>query len=208
MFTRIRLLTLSCALLALSASPNGALAHGSVALEDDLCAIQIGYFKAHFKIFLPSSHQHDDFCEDLPAAGESIFVMEYVHSGLGAVPIDFRIIENVTGMGTFARWEHVQAIEDLEAVTVLYRPPEVVPDVFTIMHRFADTGEYIGIVTAATEHGDPYTAVFPFEVGFTGLGYWPLIVLIAIALQLNYWFMSGRFGRRDRRPVRPVEVSR
>ncbi len=208
MFTRIRPLGLVWALLALSMSPIDARAHGSVALEDDLCAIQIGYLKAHFKIYLPNTHQHEDFCEDLPAAGESIFIMEYVHSGLGTVPIDFRIVENVTGMGSFARWEHVQDIENLDAVTVLYRPPEIVPDVFRVLHRFADPGEYIGIVTAATEQGEPYTAVFPFEVGFTGLGYWPLIVLLAIGLQLNYWFMSGRFSRRDRRPVRPVEIPR
>lgn len=207
MLERIRLRLCACALLFSLVCPNAALAHGSVALEDDLCAIQIGYLKAHFKIYLPNSHQHEDFCEDLPAAGESIFIMEYVHSGLGAVPIDFRIIRNVTGMGSFARWEHVQQIEDLDEVTVFYRPPEIVPDVFTVLHRFADSGEYVGIVTAATEQGEPYTAVFPFEVGFTGLGYWPLIVLLAVLLQLNYWYMSGRFRRRDTRPIKAVELS-
>ena len=203
------MLALGFAVLAVGGlSGQPAAAHGSVALEDDLCAIQIGYLKAHFKIYLPQSHQHEDFCEDLPATGESVFVMEYVHSGLGEVPIDFRIIENVTGMGNFARLQHVEEIGDLEAVTVHYQPPEIVPDVFSMLFRFYEPGEYIGIVTAET--GDPngiYTAVFPFEVGFTGFGYWPLILLLVIVLQLNYWFMSGRFSRGTKQRVHAIPAA-
>ena len=97
--------------------PHPATAHGSVSAEEDLCAIKIGYFKAHFKIYVPEESGRDDYCEDIPAVGASIFVMEYLHSGLGEIPIDFRIIRDVTGMGTFARWEDVQAIDDLEAVS-------------------------------------------------------------------------------------------
>ena len=174
-----------------------AMAHGSVSAEEDLCAIKIGYFKAHFKIYVPEESGRDDYCEDIPAVGASIFVMEYLHSGLGEIPIDFRIIRDVTGMGTFARWEDVQEIDDLDAATVFYQPPDIVPDVFTVMYGFDQPGDYIGIVTARPSDQDTvYTAVFPFEVGFTGFGYWPLIVLIVAALQFNYWFMSGKFSRR------------
>ena len=134
--------------------------------------------------------------------------MEYQHQGLGNVPIDFRIIRNVTGMGSFARWEHVEAIDDLDAVTVLYQPPSVVPDVFSLLHRFDEPGEFVGIVTAAVDDTKPYTAVFPFEVGFTGFGYWPLIALLAIVLQLNYWFMSGRLRRRRSSPVHAVPAAK
>ena len=186
--------------LATAASP-----HGSVALEDDLCAIQIGYLKAHFKIYLPRERGHDQFCEDIPATGESVFVMEYIHRGLGEIPIDFRIIRNVTGLGSFARWDDVEALGDLDQITELYLPPAVVADVFTVMHRFDEPGEFIGVVTAAAPNGAaPYTAVFPFEVGFTGFGYWPLIVLLVIALQLNYMFMRGWLGRRKN--LRPVAM--
>lgn len=193
-------------LLGLLISSSPAAAHGSVALEDDLCAIQIGYLKAHFKVYLPLTHQHRDFCEDLPAGGESVFVMEYQHSGLSDVPIDFRIIRNVTGMGTFARWEHVAEIEDLDTVTVFYQEPRVAPDVFSVLHRFDEDGEFIGIVTAAVDASNPYTAVFPFEVGFTGFGYWPVIVLLVLALQLNYWLMSRR--RRKRPTIRAVAATK
>ena len=133
--------------------------------------------------------------------------MESLHSGLGDIPIDFRIIEDVTGMGRFARRQDVEAIEDLDAVTVFYQPPSVVPDVFTVLHEFDRTGDFIGVVTAVPDDGgEPYIAVFPFEVGFTGFGYWPLIVLLAIVIQLNYWYMSGRFRRRNRARIRAVSV--
>lgn len=193
------------ALLVFPAAPGRLEAHGSVKVEDDLCAIQIGYFKAHFKIYLPESRAHDEFCEDLPESGEAVFVMEYMHSGLGEIPIDFRIIRDVTGMGRFAKAEHVEAIPDLAAVTVYYESARVKPDVFTTLYRFDEPGEYIGIVSAKPETSDtPYLAVFPFEVGFTGLGYWPVIVALVLLIQLNYLYMSRRFPFHRRSRLRAV----
>ena len=184
-----RLLASLTVLLVLAPAlfPKTAVAHGSVSAEEDLCAIKIGYFKAHFKIYVPQESGRDDYCEDIPAVGESVFIMEYLHSGLGEIPVDFRIIRDVTGMGTFARWEDVQAIDDLDAVTVFYQPPAVIPDVFTVMYNFDnEPGDYIGIVTAMPpDRSEAYTAVFPFEVGFTGFGYWPVIVFLVAALQFQ-----------------------
>lgn len=192
--------------LSLALFPEQALAHGSVSAEEDLCAIKIGYFKAHFKIYVPEETGRDDYCEDIPAVGESVFIMEYLHSGLGEIPVDFRIIRDVTGMGTFARWDDVQDIDDLDAATVFYQPPAVIPDVFTVMYHFDQPGDYIGIVTAMPpDRSEAYTAVFPFEVGFTGFGYWPLIVFLVAALQFNYWFMSGRLSRRRRAGLTVVQ---
>lgn len=194
---------------ALSVLPATADAHGSVTNEDDLCAIEIGYLRAHFKIYLPQRHGHDEFCEDLPATGESVFVMEYVHRDLGDIPLDFRIVRNVTGMGRFARLADVEAIGDLDAVTELYLPPARRPDVFTVLHRFEEPGEFIGVVTAMPAGaGEPLRAVFPFEVGFTGFGVWPLFLALAVALQLHYLYMSGRFPFRRRDRVQAVSGGR
>ncbi|MDJ0940663.1 MAG: FixH family protein [Woeseiaceae bacterium] len=174
-----------------------AYGHGGVVEEYDLCVINIGYLKAHFKIYVPQESGHEQYCEDIPVRGESIFVMEYLHEGLSEAAIDFRIIENTTGKGTFARLADVEAIEDLDAITVRYEPPSTVPEVFTLLQGFEADGEYIGIVTAATaDGGKRYTAVFPFEVGYTGIGYWPWIVAAVLVLQLNYWLMSRRRARR------------
>ena len=173
--------------------PATGLAHGGVVEEGDLCIINIGYLKAHFKIYVPQQKGHTEYCEDIPVRGESVFVMEYMHDGLSESELDFRIIRNVTGKGTFARLDDVAAIDDIDAVTVRYEPPAIVPDVFTLLQAFDQDGEYIGIVSATrSDTGGVYTAVFPFEVGYTGIGTWPWVIALLVLLQLNYWLMSRR----------------
>ena len=184
-------------LLCLANGDRTAFGHGGVVLEEDLCVINIGYLQAHFKIYLPREHQRQEFCEDIPSTGESLFVMEYLHPGLDEATIDFRVIRNVTGLGRFAVWEDVARIADLDEVTVFYHAPAIVPGVYSVIHHFDEPGEFIGIVTAALgDAGAPYTAVFPFEVGFTGFGVWPLILIAIAVLQLHLWYSGGRLQRR------------
>ena len=184
-------------------------AHGGVVEEEDLCVIKVNYLRGHFKIYQPLLDGHKEYCEDLPNATESIFVMEYLHDSLASAAVDFRIIHDVTGKGRFARWEDVADINDLDAATVFYREPVVDPDVLTVLHDFAEEGDYIGIVTASI-NGDEqiYRAVFPFEVGFTGFGYWPLFAALVIALQIQFLFTSSRFRRwREQRRVRKPKLT-
>lgn len=195
---------LSLLLLALTCCVNAqtAWAHGGVVEEDDICVIKVNYLRAHFKIYQPRTSGHEQFCEDLPAATESVFVMEYLHDALQTMPVDFRIIRDVTGKGRFARMEHVEEIVDLDGVTVFYREPMIEPDVYVISHTFAGEGDFIGIVSARNpETGVVLASVFPFEVGFTGLGYWPLIIGILVLLQIQYLVMSGRLKRWLGAPV-------
>jgi hypothetical protein len=203
-----RLLASSFAVLLLLATqaPQYAQAHGGVVEEEDLCVIKVNYLRGHFKIYQPLIDGHNEYCEDLPNATETVFVMEYLHDSLGEAAVDFRIIRDVTGKGRFARWEDVAEIDDLEAVTILYREPTVDPDVLTVIHDFKEEGDFIGIVTANVD-GDQkiYRAVFPFEVGYTGLGYWPFFILLLLAIQLQYFFMGGRFKRwRENRTAAAV----
>jgi hypothetical protein len=203
----IRLLTALIVLL-LGTAPR-ALGHGSVSADDDLCLIEIGYFTAHFKIYLPRTRQHQEFCEDLPDAGEAVFVMDYIHGDLETVAMDFRIIRNVTGLGRFASLEDVKKIEDLEGATVFYRPAAVQADVYTALHHFQEPGEYLGIVTARHGESDQvYAAVFPFQVGYFEFGYLPLFLILVALVQLGYWSMNHKqlprvlagIGSRRRRP--------
>ena len=192
----MKILQLFLVLLLVAAPWQRATAHGGVVEEEDVCVITISYLKAHFKIYQPLIDGHKEYCEDLPNATESIFVMEYLHDELARVPVDFRIIRDVTGKGRFARWQDVAAIEDLDSVTVFYQPPTIDPDVFTVLYDFEEEGDYIGVVTAAPDGNDrQHIAVFPFEVGHTGFGYWPIIVILLIAIQLHYLVSSGRVRR-------------
>ncbi len=173
--------------------PHPVFAHGGVVEEEDLCVIKVNYLRGHFKIYQPLLDGHEEYCEDLPNATESIFVMEYMHDSLANAAVDFRIVRDVTGKGRFARWEDVEAIPDLDAVTVFYREPRVDPDVLTVMHEFTEEGHFIGIVTANVTGDDQvHRAVFPFEVGYTGVGYWPFFILLLAAIQVHYLLMSGR----------------
>ena len=95
---------------------SDAWAHGGVVEEDDLCVIKVNYLRAHFKVYQPAVRGLEQFCEDLPAATQSIFVMEYQHDSLSEMEIDFRIIRDITGKGRFARLEDVEQIANIEGV--------------------------------------------------------------------------------------------
>jgi len=158
-------------------------AHGNVTLAGDACAIQIGFYSAHFAIYQPQTRQHEAYCEDIPDVTDSIFVIEYLHAVMREVPVDFRIIKDREKRGQFVMQEDIES------------------SVFLIRHEFADSGDYIGIVTAAHPTLDrTYMAVFPFHVGESDWGYLPLFIGIALLLQINYWIMTGGFTRwRDQR---------
>ena len=184
--------------------PSLTYAHGSITADGDICVIQIGFYRAHFKIFQPVTSEAQEFCEDIPDFGESIFVMEYLHQGLGSIPIDFRIINNVTGLGLFAGLQDVQEIEDIEAATVFYQGPIIESDVFTVMHKFEESGDFLGIVTARhPETGQLYTAVFPFQVGYTRFGFLPLFIMLGVLTQFAYWASTGGFSKwRERKKIK------
>lgn len=158
-------------------------------LKNDTCIIQVGFYEAHFTAYQPRSRGDEEFCEDLPDTGESLFVLDYLHDSLKEVPLEFRIIRDPTGLGRFFRLEDMQAL-DLEAHTVFHRPPTVEPGgSYQVRHVFDRPGAYVGIVTAGHPTKDKtYTAVFPFTAGVSGFP-WPwvlggLAIAVAGALAL------------------------
>jgi len=174
-----------------------AVAHGGVAFEDDRCIISIGFLTAHFTIYQPRSSGSEEFCEDIPAVSDTVFVMEYLHNFLREMPVDFRIIRDEQDFGIYARWEDVQTISDLDAVTAFYQPPQIRPaGELTVDYAFEDKGTYIGIVTA--EHPDDgrvYNAVFYFQVGGPDLGTLPWFLGLLLVLQGIYWMSNGGYAR-------------
>lgn len=176
---------------------NQAAGHGSVAFEDDRCVISINFMLAHFTVFQPELNDNEEFCEDIPDVSRSVFVMEYLHKLLTEMEIDFRIIRDIDRIGRYASWEDIEAISDIEAVTVYYESPRIESGGFyTASHEFADRGSYLGIVTAEHPFEDRnYNAVFYFQVGGADLGTIPLFIALLILLQLGYWLSSGGYQK-------------
>lgn len=191
-----RLLTLLLVLV----SP-GLQAHGSVTADADLCIIRIGFYTAHFKIYQPVRNGHREFCEDLPARGETLFVMEYLHQTLSEVPLEFRILRNPTNLGRFTRLEDLPTDPAVLAeLTEVQHSVDRAPDVLTLRHDFTEAGDYVGLVMARDPNSsERYLAVFPFEVAGSVLGWAPLGLLAALLLaQACFWWSRGRlpFARK------------
>jgi len=180
---------------------GSTLGGGGLVLEGDVCIIWIDFYSAHFTAYQPDTSGNTQFCQDLPDTGETIFVLDYLHQSLKEVPVEFRIIRDVTGLGRYVKLEQVEKIEDIEQQTVFHQPPVVRPDAsFKIEHDFTEEGAYIGIVSAGHPTNDKiYTAVFPFEVGGSNYGYlFPLVLLLA---GVAFFFVrrSARSGRVEQK---------
>jgi hypothetical protein len=191
--------TLSVALLTFPAT--GIQAGGGLVLEGDVCIIWIDFYSAHFTAYQPGTSGNKQFCRDLPNTGETIFVLDYLHQSLKEVPVDFRIIRDVTGQGQFVKLKHVKAIEDIEQHTVFYQPGVIQADAsLKIEYDFKEKGRYIGIVSAGHPSNDNvYTAVFPFEVGRSRLGYLPFIFPFLLVF---VYILRRKLGRKRITPQR------
>jgi hypothetical protein len=176
---------------------SDVLAGGGVVLQNDICKITIGFYTAHFTAYQPQTRGNQEFCEDLPDTGETIFVLDYLHSSLKEVPVSFRIIRDVSKLGRFVKWEDIEKVGDLEPYTAFYQPPVVEPGAsFRVTFDFAESGDYVGIATAGHPKGDDiYFAVFPFSVGQSGFPYAIAVCLAALAIVAAFLVRLGRIGR-------------
>ena len=189
--------TLALLLLSLTILPPTIGAHGGVFVEDDLCVIQIGFFKAHFTVYQPPTSGNEEFCEDIPGVTETLFVLEYLHDSLKQMPVDFRIIKDATGKGRAARWDDIVKLGDIEEHTVYYQRPTTAPDAtFNAEYEFAASGDFIGIVTTKQAGNEKiYRAIFPFKVGVSSLGHLPLFILLVLLVQFFYLYNNGTLHR-------------
>jgi len=143
------------------------LAHGGVSVEDDVCLIKIDRYKAHFTGYLPQERATQEFCEDIPIATQSIFVIDFISDELREMELDFRIIRDVNEIGVTATLADLGGEQAIKDATTYYAEPKLYhKGVMNIRHNFTQDGGYIGIVNAHhIETGLKYTSVFPFSVG-------------------------------------------
>ena len=176
---------------------GAALASGGVILNGDVCTIEVGFYEAQFTAYQPQTSGNEEFCENLPDTGESIFVLDYLHASMREVGVSFRIIRDTTGLGRFVQHDDIVALADIDELTVFYQPPVIKPGAsFRIEHDFAEKGEYVGIVTAGhPSKATIYNAAFPFTVGAFNFPYWTIAivvgVLFVILIRLAFVAKSG-----------------
>lgn len=192
--------TLSLQLIccAVGLLPTAIWAGGGVVMSGGECTMHIDFYSARFTAYQPETRGNEEFCENLPDLGPTIFVLDYLHPSLKEVPVDFRIIRDITNQGRFAKWEDVEALGDIEPLTVFYHPPVIRPDSsLKVEYDFVDEGKYIGVVTAGHPTNDKrYSAVFPFEVGRRSYKAW---LLLPAAMLAVFWIVTRRrrSSRRD-----------
>jgi len=158
-------------------------AHGGVSMEDDVCIIQLGPYKAHFTGYLPKERATQEFCEDIPVVTNTVFVLDFISDELREMDLDFRIVRDVKNIGPSATYEDLGGADDIERDTIFYQGPRpYAKGVVNVRYAFAQSGPYVGIVEVhhhAT--GLSYRSVFPFAVGKSNYvryaGYYLLLFL-------------------------------
>lgn len=165
---------------------------GGGVLAEDRCVVEMGFMSAHLTIYQPDTRGNEQFCDTLPDLTDTVLVLDYLHESLNQAPLEVRIIENATGQGRWAGWNDVEALDDLEALTVFHRPLDASPGgALTLEHRFEREGEYLLLITAHHPTKDVvYRTVAPLAVGGGGGGLmiWLLPVLaLLLAVAAYAW---------------------
>ena len=101
-------------ILVAGLSPNIAAAHGSVALEDDICVRRVGGNMVHFNAYQPQYEPKAHYCTEIPGEGDTFLVVDLVDPGLRTMPVGVRIVRGLN--------------ETAEEQTVAYWPPVSHPD--------------------------------------------------------------------------------
>ena len=184
-----------CAVVVLSTlqAPAG-FGHGGVSVEDDVCIIKIDRYKAHFTGYLPKERATQEFCEDIPIATESIFVIDFISDELRDMELDFRIVRDVNDIGVSATYADLGGEDAIKQASVYYQEPrQFHKGILNVRYTFIQQGGYIGIVNAHhLETGLKYTSVFPFSVGTVDYArYIQYFVLLFLACGI-FIYAAGR----------------
>ncbi len=154
-----------CVLLAIGILyPAQIQAHGGLSMAEDLCILKIGPYNMHFTGYQPRQTQETQFCEDIPAIGYTVVVLDYLEYELRSLPTEVRIIRD-TG-----------SEQDLAAITILHIPPKVYPaGSVDFEYTFDKPGKFVGLVTVGDEQA--HVSRFPFSVGEPK---WPWLNIIGV----------------------------
>jgi hypothetical protein len=174
---------IACALLFLVASTK-LWAAGGVVGEANSCAVNFDFYSVHFTIYQPERSANEEFCRSLPGTGATLFVLDYLHDTLSEVPVDFRIIRDKDDLRQFARLKDIADLDDIDSVTEFKNVAKIETEgQLTMEYSFLKEGNYIAIIGAPHPNKSQYyQAIFPFQVGSSGLGFWSNIGLFFVFL--------------------------
>lgn len=187
--------------IALMTFSNLLFAHGGVSMEDDMCFIKVGEYKAHFTGYQPKLRATQEFCEDIPEVSNAIFVIDFMDKALRHIPVSFRIIKDANQIGNNAKLEDLGGEKGIEEATLYYSEPALYPTgTLNFPYEFSEEGKYIGIFTLHPEDGaEAVNSVFPFSVGIKNYtGYYIRIALVVLITLLGYWLSSKFYGKKDK----------
>jgi hypothetical protein len=150
-----------------------AQAHGRLGAAEGRCKLFIGPDTMNFTGYLPEASKNE-FCEDIPSTGPMIMVLDAEQAELRDMKIELRIVKDV---GAAAE------DENLDAVTVAYKPPLTYPSgTVNFEHNFKDGGYFVGIVTVLGDHGERWVSRFPFSVDRTFMRDLPVYLMMALGV--------------------------
>ncbi len=170
--------------------------HGGVSIEADMCIMKLGNLRMHVTGYQPQTSLGEEFCEDIPAVGSSIIVLDAVDPNLKDMQIGVKIIQAET-------WNSAQdAAKDAEREVIMQTPDKRYPSgSITIEHSFPEAGYFVGLVTAQGEGEQALVSRFPFSVGF-GKGAFSggagssntlfILIAVAVAAAVGFFVLKGR----------------
>ncbi|MGO9356349.1 MAG: hypothetical protein ACLP1D_01595 [Xanthobacteraceae bacterium] len=171
-------------LLAALFAAGEASAHGGLAMEKDYCKLRVGPYVMHFTGYQPGDGYRKEFCEDIPATGQTIVILDFIDDALRDLPVAVRIVLD-DGGGS-----------DPDSATVYQVPPKIYPKgTFSFDYQFQQPGRYVGLITVG-DGVQQAVGRFPFSVGVPFyLRYSSLAAFLAVGFGVIYGFWRWR-GRR------------
>ena len=84
-------------LVAVLSYPDVATAHGTASGEDDPCLRRVGEKVVHFNAYQPQYQLKDQYCTDIPKAGDTYLVVDLVDPALRNEPVGMRVVKGNGG---------------------------------------------------------------------------------------------------------------
>jgi hypothetical protein len=179
---------------AASLGVQPASAHGRLGAAEGRCRLFIGPDIMNFTGYTPDASK-SEFCEDIPATGRMIMVLDDEQPELRDMKIEIRIVKDVGS--------EEKENQDLDAVTVAYREPRLYrTGTVNFEHDFPEPGYFVGIVTVIGDHGERWVSRFPFSVGKTFMRTLPVYILLTIGVIALFVIY---LRHRKLAPVAPVK---